>query len=130
MPGPHFSAGNCGSDSCDCSCDNDSGGGGGGDNDDVGDVMSSFNLVSNLISMICVSASRCGAFSSESSEKSSSDVIKLWRFFSKFDKLTVCCNGLKFSVKKPKDKIVFISELNTKKKTQIDSAYLMHYRLV
>lgn len=92
MPGPHLVAGNC--DSL-ISC----GGGGGGDNDDVGDVMSSFTFVSNLISMICVNASRCGAFSSESSEKSSSDVIRLWRFFSKFDKLTVCCNGLKSSVK-------------------------------
>lgn len=95
MPGPHFNAGSCGSDSCDASCESAGGGGGGGDNDDDGDVISSLSFVSNLISMICVNASWGGAFSSESSEKSSSDVIKLWRFFSKFDKLTVCCNGLK-----------------------------------
>lgn len=116
MPGPHFNAGNCGSDSCDGSCDNDSGGGGGGDNDDVGDVISSFNFVSNLISMICVNASRCGAFSSESSEKSSSDVIKLWRFFSKFDRLTVCCNGLKFSVKNQRKIYLTRQNIECKKK--------------
>lgn len=111
MPGPHFVAGNCGSDNCDGSCDS-GGGGGGGDNDDDGDVKSSFNFVSNLISMICVNASRCGAFSSESSEKSSSDVIKLWRFFSKFDKLTVCCNGLKSSEEKEKKCIRKIKTIN------------------
>lgn len=102
IPGLHFKGnGNVKAGCC-------GGSGDGGDNSLSSSSASSFttSLLSSLISMICVDVSRSGvvafafalalAFSRESSEKSSSDVIKLWRL-SKFDKLTVCCNGLKSS---------------------------------